>query len=491
MKKIYGVLTGALLYLQSAAIFAVTPAQQAFINGQAAALAATTGASTNITNGTIATTVNSFNPGYYSYSSTSPESALFLGGNGDTRTAGAGKISTCQTGAANSDPFLQQNCDAINLMVKNPTSRPQFTISPADPNVARSKSIEANPGTLAAQSLGFASLSAVGAFTACTTRTTNTLPTYTTEVCNEALDATTSICTLARTVVVDAKTRYQCNKTANVYGTQTCSRTALVTIPGAIPATQVASCGAGYTLSGTNCTAPATASNPNYSCNSGTLSGTQCYQPAYQPPGVTATTTFACATMQVQQTVPGGTFTGNYIYRTSPDLTICAPVAGPTPCPGINGASVKTTVAGPYAWVTACVIGVTSVVRGKQKITVWSGNAGVSAGTCQPGTTLGSTFGGFACTAPQIYSCPAGYTLSGTTCYPPMVTPPPTPATISSYSCPAGSVLSANGTTCTPTTAATVSYTCGTGMTLSGTTCQPDPLVSWQDGCSALEMLAQ
>lgn len=468
-----------------------TPVQQAFTDAQTLANGAVAGAATGVTNGTVQSTVNSFNPTYYSYSNTAPETALFMGGNGDTFTAGTAKITACQTGAANPDAFRQQNCDAINFMAKNPSTRPQFTISPTDTNIAASKAIEKNASTLAEKSLGFVNPNAVGSFTGCASKTTTTPPTYGIEVCYDAATATSQMCTIGRTVVVNANTDYQCNKTANVYGTQTCSRTAVVTIPGAIPATQVASCGSGYTLSGTNCTAPATASNPNYSCNSGTLSGTQCYQPAYQPPGVTATTTFACATMQVQQTVPGGTFTGNYIYRTSPDLTICAPVAGPTPCPGINGASVKTTVAGPYAWVTACVIGVTSVVRGKQKITVWSGNAGVSAGTCQPGTTLGSTFGGFVCTAPQIYSCPSGYTLSGTTCYPPMVTPPPTPATISSYSCPAGSVLSANGTTCAPTTAATVSYTCGTGMTLSGTTCQPDPLVSWQDGCSALEMLAK
>ena len=57
---------------------AVTPVEQAFINGQAIAQGATSNASTNITNGTIATTVNSFNPSYYTYSTTAPEASYFM-----------------------------------------------------------------------------------------------------------------------------------------------------------------------------------------------------------------------------------------------------------------------------------------------------------------------------------------------------------------------------------------------------------------------------
>jgi hypothetical protein len=53
--------------------------------------------------------------------------------------------------------------------------------------------------------------------------------------------------------------------------------------------------------------------------------------------------------------------------------------------------------------------------------------------------------GGGNCVYPKVYFCPVNYNLSGTTCYPPIVTPIATPATMT-YSCPAGSHVS--GTVC-------------------------------------------
>ena len=218
---------------------AATPAEQAFSAGQAMAQGATQGAATSINNGTVANTVNSFNPSYYQYSTTAPQASLFLGGNGDTLSAGAGKVTACKTSAANPDPFLQQNCDAINFMAKNPTTRPQFAISPNDPAIVKSRAIQANPATLAANSLGFTSPSAVGAFTGCSNKTATTPATYTTEVCNDYMGIAGQLCTVGRTVVVNANTDYQCNKTVNAYQTQTCSRTlnAVVTQPPSVPAT--------------------------------------------------------------------------------------------------------------------------------------------------------------------------------------------------------------------------------------------------------------
>lgn len=228
MKNIYGGLAGVLLYFQSAAIFAVTPAQQAFIDG----LAATTGASTNITNGTVATTVNSFNPAYYSYSPTAPQASYFVGGNGNTSAPAASKITVCQTGPTNPDAFRQQDCTAVNLMVHNPQNRPQFTLSPTNPNVVASRIIEANPGTLAARSLGYANPSAIGAFTGCTNRTVTTPATYTTEICDEYGAGLTNWCALGTSINVNPNTNYQCNQTNNAFQTQTCSKT---TIPVVTP----------------------------------------------------------------------------------------------------------------------------------------------------------------------------------------------------------------------------------------------------------------
>ena len=203
----------------------LTPTQQAFSDAQTLAAGAQASAAANVTNGTVATTVNSFNPNYYSYSNTAPEASLFLGGNGDTSAAGVGKVTSCQTGPVNPDAFLQQNCDAINLMAKNPSVRPQFTINPSDPGIVASKAISANPSTLAANSLGFASPSAMVSFTGCTTTTKTTAPTFTTEVCNDVMNTTSPVCTVGRTITVDAKTNYQCDRTTNMYQTQMCNKT--------------------------------------------------------------------------------------------------------------------------------------------------------------------------------------------------------------------------------------------------------------------------
>ncbi|MHB0926994.1 MAG: hypothetical protein ACYC1F_10880, partial [Gallionellaceae bacterium] len=63
-------------------------AAQAFAEGKALGQGATGAAAGNITNGTIANTVNGFNPQYYQYSTTAPETQYFQGGNGDTYTPG-------------------------------------------------------------------------------------------------------------------------------------------------------------------------------------------------------------------------------------------------------------------------------------------------------------------------------------------------------------------------------------------------------------------
>lgn len=205
-------------------------AAQAFAEGKALGQGASGSVAGNITNGTIANTVNSFNPQYYQYSTTAPETQYFQGGNGDTYTPGASKITSCANDPANPDKFLQQNCDAINYMARNPATRPQFTINPNDPMILNSRRITANAGTLAAQSLGFADPSAIGSFTACQTTTTSTSPTYTTEVCNEYLSTTENMCIVGRDVVVDAQSNFQCNETASSYESLGCRRGVSVTV---------------------------------------------------------------------------------------------------------------------------------------------------------------------------------------------------------------------------------------------------------------------
>jgi len=229
-----GLFLAGIPYLSLAA--ALTPAQQAaqdaavkkaFSDAQTLANGSVAGAANGVVNGTIQSTVNSFNPNYYSYTNTAPESALFGGGNGDTFTAGAGKITACQTGATNPDAFKQQNCDAINYMANQPTIRPQFAISSSNPMMVTSRAIQNNASTLAAASLGFVDPGAVGSFTGCTTKATTTPPTFGIEVCNDVSTASSSTCSIGRTIAVNAHTDYQCNKTINAYQTQNCNKTVI------------------------------------------------------------------------------------------------------------------------------------------------------------------------------------------------------------------------------------------------------------------------
>lgn len=86
--------------------------------------------------------------------------------------------------------------------------------------------------------------------------------------------------------------------------------------------------------------------------------------------------------------------------------------------------------------------------------------------TCPSGATLQNGQCVSTVAATPNYSCPVGWSLSGTTC----TLQQASGASVSSYSCPANYTLS--GSTCTSTQPAGVSgYTCPSGYTLSGTTC--------------------
>ena len=204
-------------------------AQKAFSDAQALAGEASASAAAGISGDTAAKTVNSFNSTYYRYSDTAPEAALFQGGNGSTQAPALNKITSCANDPANPDKFLQQNCDAINLMAKNPSSRPQFQLT-YDPSFTKTRAIEANPSTLAANALGFVDQNAIGAFTGCTTQNQTTPATQAIEVCHEGSTDSSQTCRIGRSVVVSANTNYQCDKTTNTYLPQTCDKTVNVVV---------------------------------------------------------------------------------------------------------------------------------------------------------------------------------------------------------------------------------------------------------------------
>lgn len=355
------------------------------------------------------------------------ETQFFGGGKADNYLPGDNKRIACDTGTPDPDPYKQQQCNAINLIAKAPSQRPQVEVSRNDPILQREQAVRANASNIvggAGISNNPNGLGIAGTYSDCTTTTTPDPAPPEIKTCTDFLQAT-------ETTEINS-----CQK--SVATTQTCHQimSFTVTQPAPIPATPVYSCSSG-TLSGTNCTYPATAASTTYTCSSGTLSGTKCYYPAYQPPGITATAT--------PGSFAGVGFVGGWIA--------CSGSLPANSCPA--GSSWQLS--------GGCLV------------------------KCSADGTLNPS-GKFArCVTPATYSCPSGYTLSGTTCYPPTVTPPPTNATVT-YNCPTGYTLS--GTTCTkPDTAATVTYTCGSGMTLSGSTCTPAAVVTetFTDNCATLE----
>ncbi len=203
----------------------LTPAQQAFADAQALAQSAQANAVSNLSTGGVSSTVNQFNPTYYNSNGTAPESALFQGGSGNTVSAGQTKVADCQNDAPNPDPFLRQNCEAINLMVNNPANRPQIAIP--ESLFAASRTIEAQ---------GVTDPNAAGSFSSCVNKTVGSLPT--TEICSEWFGVASQQCTMGRVIHVNVDTYYQCEKTATTYLPQSCDKTlnVIVTQPAPVSA---------------------------------------------------------------------------------------------------------------------------------------------------------------------------------------------------------------------------------------------------------------
>jgi len=219
-------LAGIFLCAVSSVSIAVTPAQQAFEDAQALAASAQAGAAATVSGGGVSATINQFNPTYYNSSGTAPESSLFQNGDGNTISAGQSKISDCQNGNANPDPFLQQNCDAINWMMSSKSARPVISVPPS--LFAASRAIVANAPALATSSLGIADPNAAGTFTGCVNKTVEPPPT--TKICSEFMGTANQQCTVGRVVLADEFTNYQCAKTVDTYQTQACDRTLTATV---------------------------------------------------------------------------------------------------------------------------------------------------------------------------------------------------------------------------------------------------------------------
>jgi RHS repeat-associated protein len=277
----------------------------------------------------------------------------------------------------------------------------------------------------------------------------------------------------------------------------------------AIPAQKVYSCPVGQVLSGTSCTlTTTTAATPNYSCPAGyTVSGSNCVNvstvggtpimgcpsgyPSYgDNPGYfdckvgnnyvaasvvgyscpsgyslsgsscTKTTTVA-ATIQSYSCSSGWTLAGGtctLVTRSDAAALPATPIYACSPHAVLNGSSCNTTVNVAGSPIMGCPSGYPSYGDNPGYFDCKIGNNHVAA----------SVVG---------YSCPSGYTLSGSSC----VKTVTTSASIASYSCPAGRTLV--GTGCVTAGASFAGYACDVG-TLNGNTCIVDKTSTVTPGSS-------
>src|SRR6185503_6013391 len=99
-------------------------------------------------------TASSTVPGY---ASTAPATSYFGGPDLGGGTSAA--LAACATAQAASDPA----CQAINFSQTNPARRPSFSIAPNNPILTRSRSITADPASIAGN--------IAGTYSACVTQT--------------------------------------------------------------------------------------------------------------------------------------------------------------------------------------------------------------------------------------------------------------------------------------------------------------------------------
>ncbi|WP_371765505.1 hypothetical protein [Massilia sp.] len=307
---------------------------------------------------------------------------------------------------------------------------------------------------------------------------------YETNQCNKTVTTDSHICTqelaVAVTVSYSAATpNYSC--TQGTLQGQYCVRTT------SSPASVSYWCPAG-TLSGTLCMSSSTspASISSYTCPTGsTLSGTTCTGQSSVP----ANTTYSCAqgTLNGDQCV--SSYNGTVTYTCWPGSVSAAnntcQFGSGSPVPGAScnymGSIIGYICTAPATGTTSCPAGGT--VSGTSCVTTTTATINYQ---CSEGTLSGSN-----CIidangpATPVYSCSSG-TLSGTDC----VSSDSTPA-VANYHCPTGQTL--NGALCESTTStdAALNYSCPGGTTPIGNQCKNVlTQTHWIDNCLPYEQSA-
>lgn len=137
----------ASLLIAAIPVHAQMTAGAAFIEGQNFANSAKGKSAAN--NQINATTGTNSLP---NFTTNAPESGYYAGGKGLVGAAGTGKIVDCETYTAPT-AFQQTECDAVNFVSKNPTTRYKYNIDKTtDPVLTASKPVINNPGDIPATS---------------------------------------------------------------------------------------------------------------------------------------------------------------------------------------------------------------------------------------------------------------------------------------------------------------------------------------------------
>lgn len=117
------------------------------------------------------------------FTTTAPESSNFAGGKGNVGAAGHAKMINCET-SHSPDAFTQQECEAVNFLAKNPSTRPKFDIDKKkDPILTGSGDIIKNPGLIPGTN-----------GQQCHVVTTNVPATMTEQTCEQSITTTNIVC---------------------------------------------------------------------------------------------------------------------------------------------------------------------------------------------------------------------------------------------------------------------------------------------------------
>ncbi len=240
-------------------------------------------------------------------------------------------------------------------------------------------------------------------------------------------------------------------------------------------------CPSGYTLSGTKCTKSSTTvidatATTKYSCPSGyTLDGKKCKKTTTDTIDATATTTYSCPS--------GYTLSGKKCKKSSTSTIDATPTYGTKTTQETYSCkkevcttkTVRDCSAGPCRSVpqTSCEYVTTTCTRDvtTQYITGYTCPSGYTLSGTKCSKTSTTTIDA---TATTKYSCPSGYTLDGKKCKKTTTSTIDATAT-TTYSCPSGYRL--DGKKCYSTSTDTIdatkkiTYTCPSGYTLSGKQC--------------------